>query len=122
MSSEREKPQKASRGASSTPEETSVSSSGSGYSSGNESYVETVATIHSGMGRLTEAVESLKEQSRNHDRKLDQIGIDVHEIGKDVHAWKLTIRVVFGLIVLLGGLIGWILDLYFKYGSPHSAK
>jgi hypothetical protein len=54
--------------------------------------------IQKAVGKLTEAVESLKTQSQRHDDKLDQIG-------KDVHAAK----IVGGVIVLVGGLLGWII-------------
>ena len=57
------------------------------------------------VGRLTEAVSSLKDQSKAHSDKLDSIG-------KDVHAAKVVVSVIGGLIVLLGGVCAWLINTY----------
>jgi hypothetical protein len=80
---------------------------------GDYSYVlEIVMRMQESMGRLTEAVSSLKDQSKSHGEKLDSIG-------KDVHAAKVVISVVGGLIILIGGGIAWLVNTYI---STHPAK
>jgi hypothetical protein len=64
------------------------------------------------MGEVKEAVSSLKEQSKRHDDKLDQIG-------KDVHAAKVTMRVLVGIILAIAGLVAWIVTTYI---AAHPAK
>jgi hypothetical protein len=85
--------------------------------SGDYSYtLEIVMKMQESMGKLSEAVESLKSQSHIHGEKLDLIG-------KDVHAAKVVISVVGGLIVLAVGAL-WVLaraalDFYI---AAHPAK
>jgi hypothetical protein len=74
--------------------------------SGDYSYVlEIVMRMQESVGRLTEAVASLKETSKSHGEKLDGIG-------KDVHAAKVVISVVGGLIVVVGGICAWLINTY----------
>ena len=83
------------------------------YPSGDYSYVlEIVMAMQNTLGKLTEAVESLKDQSKGHGTKLD-------ELGKDVHAAKVVVTVVGGLMLLVAGFIGWITNTYI---STHPAK
>ena len=68
------------------------------------------------MGKLSEAVENLKRQSEIRGEKLDSLG-------KDVHAAKVVISVVGGLIALAVGAL-WVLakaalDFYM---AAHPAK
>ena len=67
-------------------------------SSGDFSYLEIIMAMQNTMGKLTEAVESLKTQSTNQGNKLE-------EIGKDVHAAKL----IGGLLFLVAGFLGWVI-------------
>lgn len=81
--------------------------------SGDYYYVlEIVMRMQESVGRLTEAVSSLKEQSKAHGDKLDNIG-------KDVHAAKVVVSVVGGLIVIVGGICAWLINTYI---STHPAK
>jgi len=83
------------------------------YPSGDYSYVlEIVMAMQNTLGKLTEAVESLKDQSKGHSGKLDQLG-------KDVHAAKVVVGVVGALILLVAGFIAWITNTYI---STHPAK
>ena len=80
---------------------------------GDYSYVlEIVMRMQESVGRLTEAVNSRKDQSKTQGEKLDNIG-------KDVHAFKVAVNVIGGLIVLVGGVIAWLVNTYI---STHPAK
>jgi hypothetical protein len=84
------------------------------YPSGDYSYVlEIVMKMQDTVSQLKEAVASLKEQSKNHGDKLDQIG-------KDVHAAKVVISVVGGLIVLAAGFVGWAINTLMQFLLSHS--
>jgi len=67
-------------------------------SAGDFSYLEIIMAMQNTMGKLTEAVESLKTQSTAHGNKLEAIG-------KDVHAAKL----IGGLLFLVAGFLGWVI-------------
>lgn len=74
--------------------------------------VELVGSIQNQLGKLTEAVDSLKTQSKEH-------GIELKTIAKDVHAAKVVFGVVGGLILLVCGFIAWLVNTYI---STHPAK
>lgn len=94
-----------------TPEEFTTTAS-SQFPSGDYSYtVELVGSIQNQLGRLTEAVQSLKTQ-------VKEQGDELKSVGKDVHAAKVVISVVGGLIVLTGGVIAWLINTYI---STHPA-
>jgi hypothetical protein len=99
---------------SATPEDfPTTPSPQTGYPSGDYSYVlEIVMRMQESVGRLTEAVTSLKDQSKSHGEKLDSIG-------KDVHAAKVVIGVVGGLIVLVGGICAWLINTYISVQHSH---
>ena len=86
------------------------------YTSGDYTYtVELVASINLQIGRLTEAVETLKTETQSHGTKLD-------EIGRKIHAAEVTVRVV---TVILAGVIAfgaWAItkavDVFVKLQSP----
>lgn len=83
------------------------------YPSGDYSYVlEIVMRMQDTLGQLKEAVGSLKEQSKHHGDKLDQIG-------KDVHAAKIAVGVATAIIVGVFGLIGWIVTTYISAHPAH---
>jgi hypothetical protein len=60
------------------------------------------------LGELTEAVKSLKEQSKSHGEKLENIG-------KDVHGAKVAMRVIAAIGAALVAVVGWILKSYFHH-------
>jgi hypothetical protein len=69
--------------------------------SGDYSYVlEIVMNMQTSIGRLTEAVDTMKVQSSNHDKKLE-------DIGRDVHAAKTTVKVVGAILAALLAFAGW---------------
>ena len=72
------------------------------FPSGDYSYtVELVGTIQNQLGKLTEAVETLKAQTADHGNKLS-------EIGKDIHAAKTTLKIVGAIIAALLAFAGWV--------------
>ena len=58
------------------------------------------------IGGLVEAVESLKDQSKERDRKLDEIVKEIHSVGRDVHAAKAIGRTLLWVIGAVGALLG----------------
>ena len=81
--------------------------------SGDYSYVlEIVMNMQVTMGKLTEAVEGLKSQVKDH-------GIELKAIAKDIHAAKVVMSVIGGGIILVGSLIAWLVNTYI---STHPAK
>jgi hypothetical protein len=83
------------------------------FPSGDYTYIlEIVMNMQVTMGKLVEAVDSLKGVSKSHAEKLDQIG-------KDVHASKVVVGVVGGLILAVGAVIAWLVNTYI---STHPAK
>jgi len=74
--------------------------------------LQAVMDMQKSVGKLTEAVESLKDQSKRQSDKLDQIG-------KDVHAAKVVVSVVCGLIIVAASLLGWVITTYI---SAHPAR
>lgn len=76
----------------------------SSFPSAEYSYIlDLVGTIHHQIGRLTEAVESLKEQSKEQGKEL-------RDIGKDVHAAKFGLRIISAAFVVGGAVIGFLLN------------
>jgi hypothetical protein len=95
-----------------TPEEF-VTSGSSQLPSGDYSYtVELVGSMQRELGRLTEAVDELKSQSKAQMEKLDTVRMDIH-------AAKVTIATAGSLLLLLFGFIAWIINTYI---SAHPAK
>lgn len=85
-------------------------SSSSAYSPGGDlSYVELVSDIQNRLGRLSEAVETLKESSKEH-------GAELKGMGKDLHA----IKIVGGILALAASGLGWIIHEVVQYMSTHA--
>jgi hypothetical protein len=69
--------------------------------SGDYSYtLEIVMGMQVTMGKLLEAVESLKSDSKEQRH-------EIKEIGKELHAAKVVFRVLIAVFLALGALIGW---------------
>ena len=74
--------------------------------SGDYSYtLEIVMQMQVTMGKLLEAVETLKSDSREHRNELKTIG-------QDIHGAKVALRWVIGVCVALSGAIGWVAKAY----------
>lgn len=86
------------------------------YPSGDYSYtVELIGGIQNSLGKLTEAVESLKAKTDSHSAKLEAIG-------KDVHAAKVLIGVASAMMVGIGAFLGYVLKAALEYFSRNPAS
>lgn len=86
------------------------------YPSGDYSYIlEMVMGMTGTMGKLSEAVESLKLQTKSHGEKLERIG-------NDVHAAKVVVSVVGALILAAIGFVGWVAKAYLDYLATATHK
>ena len=65
-------------------------------------------------GKLVEAVESLKDQAKERDRKPDDIVKEIHSVGKDVHAAKAIGKTLLWVIGAVGALLGIIIGAYLQ--------
>lgn len=90
-----------------TPEEyTTVESSR--LPSGDYSYtVELVGAIQHELGKLAEAVNSLKEQSKEQGKKLDDVRMDVHGA-------KAAVKTLLWVVGLVGTLLGLLIAAYLR--------
>ena len=96
----------------STPEDIPVAGWSPTLPSGDYSYtVELVGTIQNELGRLTEAVQSLKEQSKEQ-------SVELKAISKDVHAAKVVMGVVGSLLLLVFASIAWMVNTYISTHPP----
>ena len=92
----------------------------------NASYdfaVQAVMEMQKTVGQLCEAVASLKDQSRDHDRKLeestrvsdrrfDDVLKEVRSVGMDVHAAKASVKTLLWVMGIVGPLLGIIVGAY----------
>jgi len=84
--------------------------------SGDYSYIlEIVMNMQVTMGKLTEAVDSLKTQSNAQGEKIEHVA-------RDIHAAKVVIGVVGGLIVAVGTFLGVVINALAQYLASHPAK
>jgi hypothetical protein len=87
-----------------TPEDYSTTSSGSGLPGADYSYtVELVGTIQLQLGKLIEAVESLKGQVKDH-------GAEIKAISTDIHTAKITLAIAGAIITALLAFAGWAIN------------
>lgn len=61
--------------------------------------------IQQDIGGMKKAIETLESRTKRQEETLEAIG-------KDVHAAKVTMRVLIGLIVAAAAVIGWVLTTY----------
>jgi len=74
--------------------------------SGDYSYtVELVSTVHHEIGKLTEAVDSLKTQSQAHTEELKALS-------RDIYAAKVVLGVVGSGIIGICAFIAWLINTY----------
>ena len=60
------------------------------------------------LGKLTEAIDTLKGSIKSQGEKLDSVA-------KDVHSGKVIMQVVIGTMIFLGGIGGIVLKAIFDY-------
>ena len=100
------------RSASTTPADFPIQTPPQQLPGADYSYtVEVVCTINLALGKLTEAVDNLKAQTKEH-------GQELKAIGKDIHAAK----VVGGLIAAATAILGWFIHEAIQYLSSHPTK
>jgi F0F1-type ATP synthase assembly protein I len=73
--------------------------------------MQSILEMQRSLGGVENAVKNLESATKGHGDKLDQIG-------KDVHAAKVTMGVVGAIIVGAAALIGWIVTTYIS-AHPH---
>jgi len=95
------KSQRGGRPASASSEDYDVTSSSAGHHPGDLGYVELVADIHNQLGRLSEAVETLKTQTTDH-------GIKLSSIGQDINTAKVTLKIVGAILAALLAFACWV--------------
>lgn len=108
-----EKPQKPRSSSATTPDDFSVPSPT--YTSGDYSYtVELVGSIQHELGKLTEATGALKEQVKEHGRKIDEASKKLDEVRMDIHGAKTGAKVLVWVIGIVGALLGMFLAAFFR--------
>jgi len=88
--------------------------------SGDYSYtVELVGRIQHQLGKLTEAVESMKVQIKDH-------GSEIKDISKDIHTAKTTVKIVGAILAALLAFAAWAInkgvDAYVASHAPTSSS
>ncbi len=74
--------------------------------SGDYSYTaDLIGSMQNQLGKLTQAVESLTEQSREH-------GNELKNLSRQIYAAKVAAGVLGGLLLLIGSFIAWIVNAY----------
>jgi hypothetical protein len=76
--------------------------------------VQTVLEMQRTLGGVENAIKHLEGTTKDHGDKLDKVG-------KDVHAAKVVMSFVGGLIVLVGGFLGWTINTLLQYFLSHPA-
>lgn len=61
--------------------------------------------IHQNIGGMKQAIESLESTTRRQ-------GDTLEEVGRDVHAAKVTMRVLIGVGIVIAAVIGWAIATY----------
>lgn len=74
--------------------------------SGDYSYtLEIVMNMQLAMGKLIEAVEGLKMETKEH-------RTDLKTVEKEIHGAKVAIRVLIAAFLAFSGLLGWVITTY----------
>lgn len=100
-----------------TAEEFATTGGSAQYASGDYSYtVELVGSVQRELGQLTEAIKSLREQSKENNQKIDQLRMDMH-------AAKTLWKVIVWQVGIVGAILGILLTAYartiFGLGVSH---
>ena len=104
------------RSRSATPSEFPTTAPQTVYPSGDYSYIlEIVMNMQSAMGRLEEAVNSLKSQMAENSKEL-------RSTSSDVKTAKVVASVVGTILVGAIGLVGWIAKAYLDYVMANGHK
>ncbi len=75
--------------------------------SGDLTYIlEIVMNMQTSVGKLVEAVDSLKTQSKDQDRKHEDIAKEVRAVAQDVHGAKVVMTVVGTFITVAIAIVG----------------
>jgi hypothetical protein len=75
--------------------------------SGDYSYtVELVASINRELGHLTEAVNGLKEQAKDRDKKHDELVKEIRAVALDVHGAKAAGKALLWVMSIVGAILG----------------
>jgi hypothetical protein len=86
-----------------------------GYPAASHDFtLQAVMHMQEAVGKLTEAVNSLKDQGKDRDRKLDDLSRDVRAVAMDVHAAKAAGRTLLWVIGVVGTLLGIGVGAYFQ--------
>jgi hypothetical protein len=77
------------------------------YPSGDYSYtVDLVGSINREIGKLNEAVNGLKEQSKDREKKHDELVREIRAVALDVHGAKSAGKALLWVMSILGAFIG----------------
>jgi hypothetical protein len=67
------------------------------------------------IGKLTEAVETLKKESRDNRDDLRSLSSKFEVMSKEHHGWKVGYRVLLGVGVVVAGFLGWAITSYLNF-------
>ena len=103
-------------GSQTTPDAYPTTPQQQSFPSGDYSYIlEIVMNMQASMGKLIEAVDSLKSQTRDQDRKHEEVKNEIRAVAQDVHAAKVVLGVVGALVTVAIAVVGYIaIPLLFK--------
>ena len=97
-------PPKTPRSGPSTPSDFPIQPPAQQLPGGDYSYtVEVVGTINHALGKLTEAVDTLKDQVKEH-------GSELKTISRDIHTAKTPLKIVGALLAALLAFAGWAIN------------
>jgi hypothetical protein len=88
--------------------------------SGDYSYtVELVGSINRELGHLAEAVNGLKEQSKDRDKKHDELVKEIRAVALDVHGAKAAGKALLWVVSIIGAILGICAGAYLQAQFPN---